>query len=103
MSQITKANEQKSVWVLVSGLKADTTELDLKKVVPSVIELVNDWQSRGNFIWSGPFQDNKTGMAIFEATEEDARTFYDKYDKICSDILDYHLDQWGAIPFLSAL
>ena len=103
MSQITKANEQKSVWVLVSGLKADTTELDLKKVVPSVIELVNDWQSRGNFIWSGPFQDNKTGMAIFEATEKDARTFYDKYDKICSGILDYHLDQWGAIPFLSAL
>ena len=103
MSQITKANEQKSVWVLVSGLKADTTELDLKKVVPSVIELVNDWQSRGNFIWSGPFNDNKTGMAIFEATGEDARIFYDKYDKICSGILDYHLDQWGAIPFLSAL
>jgi len=103
MSQITKAHKQKSVWVLVSKLKADTTEFDLKMIVPSVIELVNDWQSRGNFIWSGPFNDNKTGMAIFEATEEDARIFYDKYDKICSGILDYHLDQWGALPFLSAI
>lgn len=94
---------QKQLWVLVSSLKEQTKQVDLEMITPSVIELVNEWQTKGNFIWTGPFDDSKTGMAIFEATQEQAREFYDKYDKVCSGILDYHMYQWSAIPFLSAL
>ena len=103
MSQTIQTSDQKSPWVIVSSLKEDTREIDIQMLTPSIIELINEWQSKGNFIWSGPFDDNRTGMAIFEATEKEAREFYDKYDKICSKILDYHLYQWSAIPFLSAL
>ncbi len=102
MSQTTVIAE-KQVWVLVSSLKDDTKDVDLQMITPSVIELINEWQSQGKFIWSGPFNDNKTGMAVFEATEEEARTMYGRYDKICSGILNYHLYQWSAIPFLSVL
>lgn len=94
---------QKQLWVLVSSLKEQTKQVDLEMITPSVIELVNEWQTKGNFIWTGPFDDSKTGMAVFEATQEQAREFYDKYDKVCSGILDYHMYQWSAIPFLSAL
>jgi hypothetical protein len=94
---------EKQLWVLVSSLKEDAQQVDLSMITSSVIELVDEWQTRGNFIWTGPLDDNKTGMAVFEATQDDARDFYDKYDKICSGILTSHLYQWGAIPFLSAL
>ena len=103
MAQTTQTTEQKSLWVIVSSLKEDTKEIDLQMITPSVIELINEWQSKGSFIWSGPFDDNRTGMAVFEATPGEARDFYDKYDKVCSGILDYHLYQWSAIPFLSSL
>ena len=103
MSQTIQTLEPKSLWIIISSLKEDTKEIDLQMLTPSVIELINEWQSKGNFIWSGPFDDNKTGMAIFEAREKEAKEFYDKYDKICSKILDYRLSQWNAIPFLSAL
>ena len=103
MSQTTQTLEQKSLWVLVSSLRDGTKSTNLQSITSSVIELVNEWQSKGNFIWSGPLDDNRTGMAIFEATEKEAKGFHDKYDKICSRILDSHLYQWSATPFLSAL
>ena len=103
MSQTIQTSEQKSLWVIVSSLKEDTKEIDLQMITPSIIELINAWQSKGNFIWSGPFDDKRTGMAVFESTDKEAKEFYDKYDKICSKILDYHLHRWNAIPFLSAL
>ena len=103
MLQTVQTPQPKSLWVLQSFLKDETKGADLDSITFSVIQLVNEWQSKGNFIWSGPFDDNKTGMAIFEATEKEARKFYDTYDKICSKILDCHLHQWSAIPFLSAL
>lgn len=103
MSQITETISEKKLWVLVSTLKDDTKEIDLQMVAPSVIELIDEWQSTGKFIWSGPFNDNKTGMAIFEATEKDANRFYGKYNKICSGVLSYHLYQWDSFPLLSML
>lgn len=54
-------------------------------------------------IWSGPFNDNKTGIAIFEATQEEANLLYDKYANACSGVLDYFLYQWEAMPILSIL
>ncbi len=103
MSQITETIHQKKSWVLVSSVDENTKADDLEKITPSVVGLVDEWQSTGKFLWSGPFNDNKTGMAIFEATEDEANRFYDKYDKICSGVLSYHLYQWDSIPLLSML
>jgi len=103
MSQTTMTVSEKQTWVLVSTLKQNTKEEDLQRIAPSIIDLIDEWQSAGKFIWSGPFNDNKTGMAIFEATEEDAKMFYDKYDKTCSGVLDYYLYRWDALPFLAML
>jgi len=103
MSQKTETVSEKKSWVLVSSLDQNTKEEDLQRITPSVIELINEWQSAGKFIWSGPFNDNKTGMAIFEATKEESNRFYDKYDKICSGVLSYHLYQWDSFPLLSML
>lgn len=100
MSQIIKQNR---TWVLMSQFRDNTTKEDLEKITPPIIDLVDKWQSKGKFIWSGPLSDNKTGMAIFEATEEEAKEFHEEYGKICSGILDYFLYQWESIPFLSML
>jgi len=105
MSQTIK---QEMTWVLMSQLRDDTKNEDVERITSEritseIIGLVDKWQSEGKFIWSGPLSDNKTGMAIFEATEEDAHRFYDTYDKICSGILEYHFYQWESIPFLSML
>lgn len=88
-------------WVIVSVFKENIMESDLERITPGINNLVDEWHSQGKIMWSGAFNDNKTGMAIFEATEEEAREFYDKYDKVCSGVLDYHLYQWDAIPLLS--
>lgn len=100
MSQIIIQNR---IWVLMSQLRDNTTEEDLEKITPLIIELVDKWQSQYKFIWSGPLSDNKTGMAIFEATEEEAQEFHEEYGGICSGILDHSLYQWESIPFLSML
>ncbi|MDE1728616.1 MAG: hypothetical protein KGI02_06410 [Thaumarchaeota archaeon] len=100
MSQIIKQNR---TWVLMSQLRDNTTKEDLEKITPSIIELVDKWQSKGKFIWSGPLSDEKTGMAIFEATEEEAQEFHEEYGRICSEMLDHSLYQWESIPFLSML
>jgi urate oxidase len=42
-------------------------------------------------------------MAVFDATKQEANEFYDKYDKICSGILEYTMYQWDAMPILSLL
>ena len=49
-------------------------------------------------MWSGAFNDNATSMTVFEGTEQEANEFYDKYDKICSGVLEYSMYQWDAMP-----
>ena len=94
---------QKYLWVLISSAKENVNEEILQKVTPLVIDLIDERQSAGRFIWSGPFDDNETGMAVFEGTEEEANGLYAKYGKICNGLLNYHLYKWDAIPFLSSL
>ena len=90
-------------WVLVSSLKETTNEQDLKRITPEISKLIDDWQLKGKMIWSGPLDNNSTGMAVFEASDDEAKIFFSQYDKICSGILDYHLYQWDAMPILSIL
>ena len=90
-------------WVIITMFKKDTNANDLQRISPQIQSLVDEWQSRGKMIWSGAFNDNATGMAVFEGTEQEANEFYDKYDKICSGVLEYSMYQWDAMPVLSVL
>lgn len=94
---------QRKPWILISVLRENTNESDIERIRPSISDLIDQWQSQGRMIWSGALSDNKTGIAIFEATDTEAHQLYDKYDKICKDILDYYLYSWDAMPLLSLL
>ena len=97
-------NQQESKpWVLVSNIKEDVNQLDLETIIPQVSILVDEWQSQGKIMWSGVFDNEVLSMAVFEATEQEAKEFFKKYENICSDILTYHLYQWDAMPILSIL
>lgn len=93
----------KTPWVLVSVLKENTQEQDLNRITPQIENLIDEWHSTGKMMWSGPFNDNKTAMTIFEATEQEANNFLSKYSNACSGVLDYYMYQWDAMPVLSLL
>ena len=93
----------KTPWVLVSVLKENTQEQDPNRIATQIENLVDEWHSTGRMMWSGAFDDNKTAMTIFEATEQEAKDFLSKYGNVCSGVLDYHMYQWDAMPILSIL
>ena len=103
MNQQEQILQEKKPWVIISVFKEDTNPKDIQRISPLIQSLVDEWQTKGKVMWSGPFNDNATGMAIFEATETEASEFYNKYDSICSGILDYSMYQWDAMPLLSFL
>ena len=90
-------------WVLVSNIKENTKPLDLEMISPQVAALVDEWQSNGRIMWSGAFENEQSSMAVFEATEDEAKEFFKKYESICSGVLNYYLHQWDAMPILSVL
>ena len=103
MSEQNVASEEITPWVLISVYKEDTNPADLAKITPQIRGLVDMWQSECKMMWSGALDDNRTGLAIFEATESDANLVYAKYDQICAGILEYSLYRWDAMPVLSFL
>ncbi len=100
MSQQT---EQTKPWILVSSLKDDTNPQDIEKITPQISNMIDEWHAKGRIMLSGGLDDEKTGLAIFEATNQEAKEIFMKYDKICSGILNYHMYQWDAMPILSIL
>jgi len=90
-------------WVLVSNIREDTNSLDLEMIAPQVSSLVDEWQSKGKIMWSGSFDNEQSSMAVFEATEDEAKEFFKKYESICSGVLNYYLHKWDAMPILSVL
>ncbi len=100
MSQ-TLETESKKLWVLVSSLKEKATNDDLQRITPSVSALVDQWHSRGKFVLSGPLDNNTTGLAVFEATENEAKQLLEEHKRASSEALDSYLYQWDALPFLS--
>ena len=90
-------------WVIVSSIGNDATEQDIEKIRPKIISLVDNWQSTKGTMWSGSFSDQPSSMAVFEATDEDAKKFYQEYSDVCENILVHHMYQWDAMPLLSIL
>ncbi len=90
-------------WVIISNVKDDPDAERMQNLPSQVASLVDDWQSRGRIMWSGPFDNEASSMAVFEATEPEAREFFAKYDRYCSGVLEYSMYQWDAMPILSVL
>ena len=103
MEQQTETVLVKKPWVLVSSLQDDTTDQDLQQIAPLIKDMIDEWQSKGHIMWSGSFSNSKTSMAVFEATSQEAKELFAKYDKICSGTLVYELYEWDAMPILSIL
>ncbi|HEX5458078.1 MAG TPA: hypothetical protein VFX64_06805 [Candidatus Nitrosotalea sp.] len=101
MSQVSEIIPEKPTWVLVSSIHDNTNANDFVKITPQVVQLVDERQSEGRFVWSGPLSDNKTGIAIFQGTKDEANGFLTRYNKICSGILNAYMYQWDAMPLLS--
>jgi hypothetical protein len=96
-------NQETKPWVLVSSMNKDTNPQDLQRISPQVSVLVDEWQSKGKIMWSGAFDNELSSMAVFEATEQEAKEFFKKYEDVCSGILTYEMYQWDAMPLLSVL
>jgi hypothetical protein len=90
-------------WVLISVLKENTAEQQIENLRPKINDLVDSWQEIGRIMWSGALSDNKTGIAIFEATDDEATAIHSKYGQICDGVLDHYMYQWEAMPILSFL
>lgn len=103
MSQQEQISANIKPWVMLSSLRDDTNPPDVERIVPQIQALVDEWQSAGKIMWSGPLDNEKSGMAVFEAEERDAKNLFGKYNKICDGILDCYLYQWDAMPLLSVL
>ncbi len=88
-------------WLLVPGKK--TAENELSIIQPILEKLNEQWFEKGDFIWTGRFDDDKTSMAIFEATMEKATKYYDAYSKICSAALDTNMHQCDALPLFTII
>jgi hypothetical protein len=97
------SQQEATPWVLVSSMKETTHFQDLERITPQILSLVDEWQSKGKIMWSGAFDNKISSMAVFEATESEAKEFFKKYQDICSDLLSYELYQWDAMPLLSIL
>ena len=90
-------------WVIVSSIGENTTEQDIERIGPKIQSLVDSWQSQGRIMWSGSFKDQPSGMAVFEATDAEAKSFYDQYSNASEGKLVHYLYQWDAMPILSVL
>ena len=97
------SQEEIKPWAIISNVKEDILLQDLQRIAPQVTALVDEWQSKGRMMWSGAFDNQQSSMAVFEGTEQEAKEFFEKYDSMCSDVLDYSMYQWDAMPVLSIL
>jgi uncharacterized protein YciI len=97
MSKTIQEIAQKELWVLVSQLKENTNNSEVEKIAPGVLALIEGWTAAGKFIWSGPFDNDTGGMAVFEATQEEANKFAQDYGAIASKVLNYHIYKWDVL------
>lgn len=103
MPIIPEVLEERKLWVIISTRKMNSTENELEIIKPMIEKLNEQWFEKGDFIWSGRFNDNKTSMSVFEATEEKAYKFFELFSKACANSLTTTMHQWDALPLLSIL
>ena len=103
INSMSQTKNENKVWVIVSSMKENAKQSDLERAAPKVSALVDEWNLKRKFVWSGPLDNNRSAMAIFEANEEEAKKMYEQNKIASSGVLDSNLYQWDALPFLSVL
>lgn len=103
MPLIPNVINERKLWVIISTRKNDNSVNELDIVKPLVEELNEQWYKKGDFLWIGRFDDDKTSMIIFEATKEKADNYFESYFKICSSSLDVNIHKWDALPLFTIL
>jgi hypothetical protein len=103
MPIIPEVLEERKLWVIIGTRKPDSVKNELEIIKPMIEKLNEQWFEKGDFIWSGRFDDNKTSMAIFEATKEKAYKYFDSFSKASANSLTTNLYQWDALPLLSII
>ena len=103
MPLIPEVVNERKLWVIISTRKKNGVENELDITRPMIEKLNEQWFEKGDFIWVGRFDDNKTSMAIFDATEEKAKKYFEHYSKVCADSLDINIYQWDALPLFTIL
>ena len=99
----TIQSEQKSPHVIVSTFKESANQQDVEEAAGKITAMIDEWNVRGNMIWTGSFNDGKSAMSVIEANEADASTFFNIYNDVCKSFLDAYMYQWDAMPILSLL
>lgn len=100
MKVIPEAINDRKLWVIICS-RNQNPELEITK--PIVQKLNEEWFKKGDFVWTGRFDDNKTSMTIFEATKDKADNYFEKFAKAVGRSLDVKLYKWDALPLFSIL
>ena len=99
----TIQSEEKSPYVIVSTFKEGANPQNIEQATSKIAAMIDEWNVRGNMIWTGSFNDGKSAMSVIEASEADASTFFNSYNDVCKSFLDAYMYQWDAMPVLSLL
>ncbi len=94
---------EKSPYVLVSVFKEDAKAQDVAAAAGTIATIIDDWNAKGNMIWSGSFDDNKTAMSVVEGDKATVEGFFNAYNNACKSFLSSYMYQWDAMPLLSLL
>ena len=94
---------EKSPYVLVSVFKEDAKAQDVAAAAGTIATIIDDWNAKGNMIWSGSFDDNKTAMSVIEGDKDTAESFFNTYNDACKSFLSSYMYQWDAMPLLSLI
>ena len=94
---------EKSPYVLVSVFKEDAKAQDVAAAAGTIATIIDDWNAKGNMIWSGSFDDNKTAMSVIEGDKDTAQSFFNTYNDACKSFLSSYMYEWDAMPLLSLL
>ena len=68
----TIRSEEKLPHVIVSTFKKGANPQDVKQAASKITAMIDEWNVRGNMIWTGSFNDGKSAMSVIEASEADA-------------------------------
>ncbi len=93
----------KTPYVLVSVFKEDANEQEVVGAAGRIATIIDDWNSKGNMIWSGAFDDNKTSMSVIEGDQKEVESFFKTYNDASKSFLSSYMYQWDAMPILSLL
>ena len=93
----------KTPYVLVSVFKEDAKEQDVAGAAGKIATIIDDWNAKGNMIWSGAFDEDKTSMSVIEGDQKEVEGFFNTYNDASKSFLSSYMYQWDAMPILSLL